>query len=230
MFKHHDTPVAGHAGQWHAHELLAQTYWWPTMLSDTKSYVEGCEACQRNKINRQRKHAPLHPHATPELPWEEAAADVIGPLPESNGYNAILVVTDKLYKQCHMIPTTVELTAEGAAKLYRDYIWKLHGIPKKMISDRGPQFAAKFMEELFKILGVSRNLSTAYHPQTDGQAERSHQETEAFLRAFVNQLQDDWSEWLAIMEFQYNDKVHSATHETDEDWLLYRVDTDITSR
>src|SRR4051812_25951141 len=189
-------------------------YWWPTLLYDVKSYVKGCESCQKNKINQQRKHAPLHPHATPSQPWEEITVDMIGPLPTSRGYNAILVVTDRLFKMAHMIPTTVELTAEGLARIYRDNIWKLHGIPKKTISDRGPQFAAKFMEALLRMLGVTRNLSTAYHPQTDGQTERSNQETEAFLRAFVNHFQDDWSEWLAIMEFQYNDKVHSATKDT----------------
>ena len=113
-----------------------------------------------------------------------------------------------------MIPTTTELTAGGLAELYRDHVWRYHGIPKKMTSDQGPQFAASLMKSLFKMLGVEQNLSTAYHPQTDGQVERSHQETETFLRHYVNHLQDDWSEWLAIAEFQYNDKEHSATKAT----------------
>lgn len=214
LFNHHDTPMAGHPGQWRMNESITRTYWWPSLLHDVKTYVRGCESCQRNKIIRQRKHTPLHLHDTPTQPWEVISTDIIGPLPESNGYNAILAVTDKLFKMVHLIPTRAELTSEGLAKLYRDHIWKLHGLPKKIISDSGPQFAAKFMEELLKMLGISQNLSTAYHPQTDGQAERSHQETEAFLRAFVNHLQNDWSEWLAIMEFQYNDKAHSATKDT----------------
>jgi hypothetical protein len=99
-------------------------------------------------------------------------------------------------------------------KIYRDQIWKHHGIPKKITSDRGPQFASQLMKDLCDKLGMKRNLSTAYHPQTDGQVEHSHQETETFLRHFVNHLQDDWNEWLAIAEYQYNDKEHATTKQT----------------
>ena len=87
------------------------------------------------------------------------------------------------------------------AKLYQDYIWKIHGLPRIIISDRGPQFAAAMTSYLCKSLGIKRNLSSAYHPRTDGQTERSHQETETFLRHYINHHQNDWSEWLAIAEF-----------------------------
>ena len=107
-----------------------------------------------------------------------------------------------------------ELTSTELVTIYRDQIWKLHGLPKKITSDRGPQFALQLMKELCTALGIQRNMSTAYHPQTDGQVERSHQETEAFLRHYVNHLQDDWSDWLSLAEFQFNDKTHTATKET----------------
>ena len=97
-----------------------------------------------------------------------------------------------------LIPTTTELLTKGLIDIYLKQIWKLHGIPKKITSDRGPQFASELMKELCTQLGIQQNLSTAYHPQTDSQVECSHQETETFLCHYVNHLQDDWEDWLAI--------------------------------
>jgi transposase InsO family protein len=101
-----------------------------------------------------------------------------------------------------------------ATKLYRDNIWKMHGLPRCITSNRGPQFAAELMKSLCTMLGTKQNLLTAYHPQTDGHVERSHQETEAFMRHYIDHLQDNWYDWLAIGEFQYNDKIHSSTNHT----------------
>ena len=107
--------------------------------------------------------------------------DIIGELPESNGYNAILVITDRLSKMIIAIPTNMDLTVYGAARLFRDHVWSKHGLPKKVISDRGPQFAAQFMRDLHKLMGVTANISTAYHPQTDGQTERINQKIKQYL-------------------------------------------------
>jgi len=103
---------------------------------------------------------------------------------------------------------------EGIAKIYRNDIWKLHGVPRKILSDRGLQFASKFMEEFTKALEIKRQLSTAYHPQIDGQMERINQEIGMFLRHYVNYWQDDWTNWLAAAEFQYNNKRHAAMGRT----------------
>ena len=110
--------------------------------------------------------------------------------------------------------TTMNVSSEEIAKIYRDDIWKLHGIPRKILSDRGPQFTSQFMEEFTKALETKRQLLTAYHPQTDDQTERINQEIETFLRHYVNYKQDDWINWLAAAEFQYNDKKHAATGKT----------------
>ena len=110
--------------------------------------------------------------------------------------------------------TTTNISSERIAKIYRDNIWKLHRIPRKILSNRGPQFTSKFMEEFMKALGIKRQLSTVYHPQTDGQTERINQEIGMFLRHYVNYQQDDWTNWLAATEFQYNDKKHAATEKT----------------
>jgi len=110
--------------------------------------------------------------------------------------------------------TTINISSEGIAKIYRDNIWKLHGVPRKILSDWGPQFALKFMEKFTKALGTKRQLSTAYHPQTDGQTERINQEIEMFLQHYMNYQQDNWTDWLAAAEFQYNNKKHVATGKT----------------
>jgi len=110
--------------------------------------------------------------------------------------------------------TTMNISSEGIAKIYRDEIWKLHGVPRMILSDRGPQFTSKFMEEFTKVLGTKRKLSTAYHPQTNGQMERINQEIGMFLQHYVNYQQDNWTDWLATAEFSYNDKKHMITRRT----------------
>jgi len=139
---------------------------------------------------------------------------MIGPLPSSNGMDAILVIVDWFMKMIRLKATTMNISSKGIAKIYRDEIWKLHGVPRTILSNRGPQFASKFMEEFIKVLGTKRKLSTAYHPQTDGQTERINQEIGTFLQHYVNYQQDDWMDWLAIVEFSYNDKKHVATGKT----------------
>ena len=108
----------------------------------------------------------------PEGLWQDISIDMIGPLPRLNEMDAILVIVDRFTKMIRLKATTTSLSLEGVAKIYRDKIWKIHGIPKTILSDRGPQFASKFMEDLTRVLGTKRKLSTAYHPQTDGQTER----------------------------------------------------------
>jgi transposase InsO family protein len=108
--------------------------------------------------------------------------------------------------------TTV--TANGTARLFLHHIWKLHGLPRSVISDRGPQFVTEFMQELYHMLNIAISSSTPYHPQTDGQTERVNQELEQYLRVFINERQDDWAELLPIVEFQHNNHVHSATQTT----------------
>ncbi|KAL5495976.1 hypothetical protein ACEPAH_3208 [Sanghuangporus vaninii] len=163
------------------------------------------------KALRVTRAKVLHPNEVPEAPWQIVMVDLIGELPESNGFNAICVVVDRFSKQIHAIPTTTKLTAEGMARIYRDQVFRLHGLPKKIIHDRGIQFDAKMMKELYKLLHIEGNPSTAYHPQTDGQTERVNQELEQYLRLYVNHRQSDWADWLALAEFAYNNCEHSAT-------------------
>jgi len=111
----------------------------------------------------------------------------------------------------HFVATTEGTLAEGLARLFRDNVWKLHGLPESVVSDRGPQFVVELTKELNRILGIQTKLSTAFHPQTDGQTERMNQEVEQYLRFFIKHRQKNWPEWLAMAEFAINNKVHMAT-------------------
>ncbi|KAF8829214.1 hypothetical protein HHX47_DHR3000714 [Lentinula edodes] len=208
---HHDAQTAGHPGRYKTIELITRNYWWPGISRDVRIYVEGCEKCQATKTHRTKPVGPLHPHDVPSEPWEIIGTDMIGELPESGGYNAISVFVDHFTKRLRLFATHTMITSEGMARVYRDKVFPIHGMPRKIVHDRGPQYHARFMKELYKLLGIESNYTTAYHPQTNGQTEWINQEIEHYIRLFVNHHQNDWHEWLPMMEFAYNDRVHSAT-------------------
>jgi len=135
--------------------------------------------------------------------------DFITKLLVLKGYDSILVVYDRFLKMPHFVTMTEKITVEGLARLFRDNVWKLHGLPESVISDRGPQFVAGLMRELNKMLGIETKLSTAYYLQTDRQMKRKNQELEQYLRMYINHRQNNWSEWLAMAEFAFNNKVHT---------------------
>jgi len=137
--------------------------------------------------------------------------DFVVELPLSSGYDAVMTVVDSVSKRAHFILTHTTVTAEGAARLFLHQVWKLHGLPTCIVSDRGPQFVAYFTKELYRLLEIKLASSTAWHPQTDGQTERVNQELDQYLRLFVNERQDDWYNLLPLVEFQHNNHVHSAT-------------------
>ena len=139
------------------------------------------------------------------------SADFITKLPLAQEYNSILVVVDQLTKMVYFIPTMEKTLAEGLVRLFRDNMWKLHGLLKSIISDRGPQFMARLMRELNEMLEIKSKLSTVFHSQTDRQTERVNQELEQYLRMFINHRQEQWPEWLGMAEFMYNNKTHSST-------------------
>jgi hypothetical protein len=136
--------------------------------------------------------------------------DFITQLPLSQGYDMILVVTDQFSKHAHFMATTSNISAEGNAQLFHDNVWKHHGWMQKIITDQGTQFVAKFTWALNDFLGVETALSTAYHPQMDGQTEWINQELEQYLQLYTNFMQSDWVEWLSSAKFAYNNHPHSA--------------------
>src|SRR6266481_497709 len=129
---------------------------------------------------------------------------MIGELLDSKGYNAVLVVVDHLSKWIHTVPTVTSLDSAGVARLFLEHVWHHHGLLEEVISDHGPAFVSNFSCELVALLGVKLTPSTSYHPQTDGQMERVNQEIEAYLCIFISHRQDDWADWLPLVEFAYN--------------------------
>ncbi len=132
-------------------------------------------------------------------------------LPRCNGQDAILMIVDRFSKETIPIACTMELSSEGWAKILQDEVYAKHGMPQVVISDRGTVFVSKFIKDLYDLLQIKANTSITYHPQTDGQTERVNQEVEKYLRIFVNHLQNDWVEWLSLVAFAHNNRIHSAT-------------------
>jgi len=208
---HHDTPIGGHRGRWKMTELVTRNYWWPGVTKEVGRYVDECDACQRYKNWSEAPVGKLMPNTIPEKLWDHITADFITKLPLAQGYDTILVVCNRFSKMAHYIAITEKTSAEGLAKLFQDHVWKLHGLPESIISDRGVQCVAGIMKELNNLLGIQTKLSMAYHPQTDGQTERINQKLEQYLRVFIDHRQEQWPDWLGTAEFAYNNKIHTAT-------------------
>jgi hypothetical protein len=212
---HHDLPSAGHPGRLKTLDLIQRSIWWPGMRKFIFAYVDGCATCQATKNLPNRPPIPLLP-ITPEenpTPFSTVSMDFITELPISNGFDAIAVFVDHdLTKAAIIVPCSTSITAEGTAKIYQEHVWKRFGLPRKIISDRGTQFTASFTVELCRLLQISQAMSTAYHPQTDGQTERLNQELEQFLRAYTSLRQADWADHLSAAEFAHNSHSHSTTN------------------
>jgi len=192
-------------------ELVTRNYWWPGVTRDIGKYVEGCDLCQWMKNRTEEPAGKLKLSEVLQKTWTHLIVDFITKLPVVAEKDAILVVYDRLSKMTHFVATTEGTSAEGLARLLRDNVWKLHGLPESVVSDRGPQFMAELTKELNRMLGIKTKLSTAFHLQTDGQTERMSQELEQYLQFFIENRQKDWPEWLAAAEFVVNNKVHMAT-------------------
>ena len=199
--RYHDSPLAGHPGSAKTLELILRDYYWPQLYLFVKRYVRNCRICVRIKPSNTASQGVLRPLPIPERPWNDIAMDFIVGLPESQGYDAILNVNDRLTGMRHLIPCTKETGSEDLAWLYLKEVFRLHGLPLSIISDRGPQFISEFWKALMKRLKIDVKLSTAFHPQTDGKSERINAITEQYIRAYCSYLQDDWVDWLPIAEF-----------------------------
>ncbi|CAI7737857.1 unnamed protein product [Closterium sp. NIES-54] len=211
----HDIPYAGHFGSNKTLAGIAKYYYWPRMAADVQQFVISCDTCQRMKSNKQKKTGLLQPLPVPEQPWQVVSLDFITGLPStSRGHDSILVVINKFSKMGHFIPTNATATAEATARLFFDCIITIHGIPATLISDRDPKFTSKFWKELMGLLGTKLAMSSAYHPQTDGQIERLNQVVEQLLRTACKDDVSHWDTQLPTLEFAYNNASHAATGKT----------------
>lgn len=207
----HDLPAAGHPGRAKTFELIQRQYYWPTMRKDIDRYVGNCHTCKRSKATRNSPSGGLKSLPIPYEPWKDISMDFVVGLPMSNGFDAIWVVVDRLTKMRHLVPCRSDITARKLAELFVKNIFRLHGLPDTIVSDRGPQFASEFWTNLCHRLRIEPRLSTAFHPQTDGQTEITNASMEQYLRCYVDYLQDDWPQWLPIAEFAANNQVSEST-------------------
>ena len=208
----HDSPYAGHQGVKRTLALVRRHYWWPTLNDDVERHVLTCHLCQKNKARNTKPAGLLQPLRLPQSAWHTVTMDFITQIPKTTrGYDAIFVVVDKLTKMVHLMPTTTQATAAQTAKLYADNVWKLHGVPEVIVSDRDPLFTSNFTRSLCQLIGTKQAMSTAYHPQTDGQTERVNRVLEDMLRMYVAKSQDDWDEKLTCAEFAINNSDHEST-------------------
>lgn len=194
--------------------MIRPLYFWPRLREDIRTYIKHCHECQTLK-SKPKSQTTLYPHEIPTESWSTVGIDWIVDLPESCGYNGIMTVTDFTSKRVPLVPSRSTDTALDTARKFRDYVYTLYGLPSKIVSDRDPRFTSKFWTELTKLLGISRNVSTAYHPQTDGQAEATNKKVVETLR-FITQAdyQENWVQHLAMIEFAINNTPLSETGTT----------------
>ena len=202
----HSHPSAAHPGRDATLFSIRKYYYWPNLRQDVEEWIRNCDTCQHVKIYPRKPHGQLKPIDVTPRPWGVVTSDLITGLPPCKGFDAIWTATCKRTKAVHCAPTTSTLDSRGLYHLYLENVWKLHGTSDKLITDRGPQYSSKFAREANKNLQIETALSTAYHPQTDGQSERTNQEIEQALRSVVSFHQNDWVEWLPVIEFALNNR------------------------
>lgn len=212
ILKHyHDDVLSGHPGSLKTLALISRTMIWPGIRKDILLYTKSCFSCQRAKHSNLRPPGLMTSLAVPSRPWSVIGIDFVVKLPDSSGFDSILVIVDHFSKGVHLIPANETWTAEEFSFAFFDRFIRLHGLPDKIVSDRRALFVSKFWKEIQRLLRVKPAPSTAWHPRTDGQTERTNQTVETFLRHFVSDRQDDWFHLLPIAELVFNNSVSAST-------------------
>lgn len=184
---------------------------WAGMKGDIRQFIRECETCQRNKAENIFPSGLLQPLPIPTRVWTDISMDFIEGLPKSKGYSVIMVVVDRLSKYGHFIPISHQYTTTKIAIIFLHNIFKLHGMPTSIVTDRDPTFTSSFWRELFKSQGTKLKFSSAYHPQTDGQTEIVNKMVEQYLRCFSGDRPKGWSHHLPLVEWWYNTSAHTST-------------------
>lgn len=212
---HEAHDAAAHLGTAKTLEYLARYYYWPHMQKSVEDYVKSCESCQRAKPVNAKPAGLLQPLPIPPHRWHTVSLDLITGLPKSkNGYDAIVMFVDKLTKMMHVAPCHKTSDAPAVAGLFFSNVYRHHGLPSKILSDRDPRFTGQFWKRLFTLCGSKLAYTTAFHPETDGQSERHNRTLVEALRAYVNTRHDDWDAHLYAVEFAYNNSVCASTGHT----------------
>ena len=211
FFEGHNAPYAMHPGTTKMYQDLKKYFWWPGMKKETAEYVAHCLTCQQTKAEHQRPAGLLQPLEIPEWKWEMVTMDFVTGLPTTpKGHDAIWVIVDRLTKSAHFLPIKVTYGAHKLADIYIAEIMRLHGVPNSIVSDSNGRFTSTFWNRIQTRLGTKLNFSTSFHPQTDGQSERTIQTLEDMLRSCVPDFQGSWNEKLPLIEFAYNNSYHDS--------------------
>jgi hypothetical protein len=207
----HESAYSIHPGSTKIYMDLKEKYWWYGLKRDVAEYVALCDTCQRVKAEHQSPTGLLQPMQIPEWKWEEVGMDFIVGLPcTQRGFDSIWMIVDRLTKVAHFIPVRTTYSSAKLVELYMERIVSLHGVPKKIMSDRGTQFTSYYWQKVQESLGTKLNFSTTYHPQTDGQNERINQILEDMLRACDLQYGTSWDKSLPYAEFSYNNSYQKS--------------------
>lgn len=180
------------------------------MIKDVKNYVKTCEICQANKASNHKSYGLLQPLPIPQQAWEDISMDFVTHLPPSNGKTTIWVIVDRFSKSAHFIPLPTHYTAMSLAPLFLTEIYRLHGMPKTIVSDRDRIFVSKFWKEIFRLSGTTLAFSSAYHPESDGQTEVVNRILQTYLRCFAYDAPNRWLNYLHLAEFWYNSSYQSS--------------------
>ena len=217
----HDSPYRGHFGTAKTLKEVQAKYWWPTWRADVIKYVSTCHSCQRNKPMMEKPAGLLKQLEVPQCTWESVSMDFIVKLPTTaRGNDSILVVVDRLSKMVHLTPCKEASTSEDIALLFTENVFKHHGFPRSVVSDRDVRFTSQFWEDVCVLLGIDRDMSSAFHPETDGQTEVKNRVVEEILRHYINPSMDDWDKWLPCVEFAMN-SAHNETIGTSPFKVVY---------
>lgn len=208
---HHATLQAGHFGVNKTLELVSRNFWWPSMRRDVNAYVRTCQSCQQSKAVNHAPYGLLQPLAIPNERWHVVSLDWVTGFPcTARGHDAILVFVDKLTKMVHLAPTSKSCSVEEAARLFFQHVESKHGTPLELISDRDPRFTSNFWQQLASRLGIKLSMSTAFHPESDGQTERANRVVEEVLRNFLPASRS-WDDLLPFVEFAINNAKSPST-------------------
>ena len=223
MAQFHNSPTAGHPRRDNTLALVTQHYWWPGMTTWIEQYMAGCALCQQNKIRTTRKRTPLYciPGDPSMHPFNVIALDLITQLPKANGYDAILTIVDQGCSRATIfLPCQTTITREGVALLYLKHLFPWFRVPSRVISDQGPRFTSHFAHALTMKLSIGRNISTVFHPQTDGLTEHKNQWVEQYICLYTSARQDNWEAWLPIVTFMHNWWPNATTKHSPHEILL----------
>ena len=207
--------MLAHLGASKTLDYLRDHVWWRDMVSDVQAFCETCHTCKISKPNNQKPYGLLNPLSVPSYPWESVGMDFVGPLPESGNrdgfFNSITVIICLLTSMVHLVPSRTNYNASQLAELMFEHVYKLHGLPKNIVSDRDVLFTSTFWKRLHNLIGTKLKMSSAYHPQSDGSTERANRTITQMLRQCIHSNQKDWVAKLPAIEFAVNSARSEST-------------------